>query len=255
VTRFVANFQSHDIALCGNLDPKVEALDTAGLEKVFAARGWLSLQPSAFRTRFLALGRPLELGRDTPVFHDGDAPGGVFGIVSGAIAVLGGTTWQAPALAHIERAGDWFGHGPVLSGGRRTLAFAAVEDSLLWQVPLERIRSPLQTEPEFAARLAQMADMGSRAVVSVARDLLIPDSGKRVAAVLLRVTAWGEVPPDDPAGYLLSQAQLGEMANLSRHQVNRVLGKLQRAGMIQCGYNRVRLLDVEALKAFAYRED
>jgi CRP-like cAMP-binding protein len=225
------------------------------LERVFAARGWLALQPATFRTRFLALGRPVELERDMALFHEGDQPGGVYGIVSGAIAVLGGSAWQPPALAHIERAGDWFGHGPVLSGGRRTLTFMAAEPTLLWQVPLERLRPPMQTDPEFATRLAQMADIGSRAVVAVARDLLIVDSEKRVAAVLLRVTAWGEVPADEPAGYLLGQGQLGEMANLSRHQVNRVLGKLQKAGMIGCGYNRIRLLDVEALKAFAYHED
>jgi CRP-like cAMP-binding protein len=222
------------------------------LERIFAARGWLSLQPAAFRTRFLALGRPVELEREVVLFHEGDAPGGVYGIVSGAIAVLGGSELQPPAMAHVERAGDWFGHGPVLSGGRRTLTFAAVEPSLLWQVPLERLRPLVQGDADFAARLGQMADVSTRTVVAVARDLLIPDSAKRVAAVLLRVTARGEVPPDDPQGYLLSQAQLGEMANLSRHHVNRVLGKLQKAGMIQCGYNRIRLLDVAGLSALAY---
>jgi CRP-like cAMP-binding protein len=230
-------------------------VDAAGLERVFSARGWLSLQPAAFRTRFVALGRPVELARDVPLFHEGDDPGGVFGIVSGAIAVRGGTAWLAPALAHIERAGDWFGHGPLLSGGRRTLTFAAVEPSLLWLVPMERLRPVIQSDPEYAARLAQMADVSTRTVLGVARDLLIADSGRRVAAVLLRVTAWGEVPPDEPEGYLLSQAQLGEMANLSRHQVNRVLGRLQKAGTIACGYNRIRLLDVQALKDFAYNED
>jgi CRP/FNR family cyclic AMP-dependent transcriptional regulator len=251
----VAGLCENDIAICGNLEAEAGALDAARLEQIFAARGWLSLQPAAFRTRFLALGRPVELARDAPLFHEGNAPGGVYGIVSGAIAVLGGTDRQQPALAHIERAGDWFGHGPVLSGGSRTLTFAAVEPSLLWQVPLERLRPLMQSDPEFAARLAQMADVGSRSVVAVARDLLIPDSGKRVAAVLLRVTAWGEVPPDNPEGYLLSQAQLGEMANLSRHHVNRVLRTLQAAGMVACGYSRIRLLDVAALSAYAYAED
>jgi CRP-like cAMP-binding protein len=49
--------------------------------------------------------------------------------------------------------------------------------------------------------------------------------------------------------------QLGEMANLSRHHVGRKLASFEAAGWIACGYNRVRLLDAEALAAFAYGDE
>jgi len=225
------------------------------LERVFSTRGWLSRQPQPFRTRFISLGRLIALERGAPVFHMGDGSGGVYGIVSGAIEVLGGTSRQLPVLAHIERAGDWFGHGPVLRGGPRTLTFVAAEPSTLLQVPLDRLRPQLQNDPDFAARLAQMADASTETVIGVARDLLIRDSAKRLAAVLLRVTAAGEVPPDNEQGYALTQAQLGEMANISRHHVNRILGMMRRAGWIDARYNRIRLLDVAALKAFAWADD
>jgi CRP/FNR family transcriptional regulator, cyclic AMP receptor protein len=225
------------------------------LEQVFAQRGWLSRQPQAFRSRFIRLGRLVALERGAPVFHMGDHSGGVFGIVSGAVAVMGGTQWQLPAMAHIERAGDWFGHGPVLRGGSRTLTFVAAEPTTLLQVPLDRLRPLLQDDPDFSARLAQMADASTETVVWAARDLLIRDSARRLAAVLLWVTAMGEVPPGHPEGYALTQAQLGEMANISRHHVNRILGTLRRAGWIEAHYNRIRLLDVAALKTFAWSGD
>jgi CRP-like cAMP-binding protein len=225
------------------------------LDRVFARRGWLSRQPEPFRARFLAMGRQVVLERGQPVFHVGDASGGVYGIVSGSVGVLGGTHWQLPALAHIERAGDWFGHGPVLSGGNRTLTFVAAEATTLLRVPLERLRPHLLADPDFAARLAQMADASTETVIRVARDLLIRDSGQRLAAVLLRVTAMGEVPPEDGGGYWLSQGELAEMANMSRHHVNRTLGMLRKSGWIALGYNRIRLLDVAGLTAFAYSED
>jgi CRP-like cAMP-binding protein len=225
------------------------------LERVFAARGWLSRQPQEFRTRFISLGRLTALERGEPAFHMGDGSGGVFGIVSGAIAVLGGTSRQLPILAHIERAGDWFGHGPVLRGGPRTLTFIAAEPTTVLQVPLDRLRPHLQNDPDFAARLAQMADASTETVVGVARDLLIRDSGRRLAAVLLRVTTAGEVPPDTEHGYALTQAQLAEMANISRHHVNRIVATMRRAGWIDARYNRIRLLDVPALKAFAWTDE
>jgi CRP-like cAMP-binding protein len=161
-----------------------------------------------------------------------------------------------PVLAHIERAGDWFGHGPVLrGGGNRSLTFVAAEQSTLLQVPLERLRPQLQNDPDFAARLAQMADASTETVIGVARDLLIRDSARRLAAVLLRVTVAGEVPPDNEQGYALTQAQLGEMANISRHHVNRTLGTMRRAGWIEARYNRIQLLDVAALKEFAWSDE
>lgn len=227
-------------------------IDREALEEVFAARGWLSLQPPAFRAGFIALGQPVLLERGAPVFHAGDQGGGVFGIVSGGVAVLGGTRWQLPALAHIARAGDWFGHGPILSGKDRILSFGAAERTMLLRVPLSSLRARMRDDPEFASRLAQMADMGTATTIAVARDLLIRDSARRLAAVLLRVTAMGEVPPADPGGHPMTQAELAEMSNVSRHLANRTLGALQRAGMIEVGYNRIRLLDVPALKAFAY---
>jgi CRP-like cAMP-binding protein len=55
-------------------------------------------------------------------------------------------------------------------------------------------------------------------------------------------------------GYAMSQSELAEMANISRHQVNRILGDHRKAGLIEVGYNRIRLLDCEGLKAFAYAE-
>jgi len=231
-----------------------QALTVDEMERVFSQRGWLSRQPPPFRTLFIGLGRLIALERGAPVFHMGDESGGVFGVVSGGVAVRGGTPWQSPVLAHILRAGDWFGHGPVLRGGPRTLTFIAAEPTTLLQVPLERLRPRLQGDPDFAARLAQMADASTETVVWAARDLLIPDSARRLAAVLLRVTAMGEVPPGDGEGYALTQADLGEMANISRHHVNRILAMMRRAGWIDVRYNRIRLLDVAALKAFAWSD-
>jgi CRP-like cAMP-binding protein len=125
----------------------------------------------------------------------------------------------------------------------------------LLQVPLERLRPRLQVDADFAARLAQMADASTETVIRVARDLLIRDSARRLAAVLLRVTAMGEVPPGDANGYALTQVELGEMANISRHHVNRTLGMMRRAGWIDARYNRIRLLDVASLKVFAWSDE
>jgi CRP/FNR family transcriptional regulator, cyclic AMP receptor protein len=224
------------------------------LDRIFAARGWLSLQPPAFRQQFLSLGRLVALERGDPVFHAGDDGGGVYGIAAGAIAVLGGTARQLPVMAHVGRAGDWFGFGPLLSGDSRKLGFVAIEASRLIHVPLAQLRPRMKADSEFATRLGHMADIATATVISVARDLLSSGAAQRLVAVLLRVTAHGEVPPASPEGYAITQAELGEMANISRHQVNRILSDMQKFGWVKLGYNRIALLDVPALAGFAYAE-
>jgi hypothetical protein len=98
-----------------------QAMTTDELERVFSTRGRPSRQPQPFRRLFVSLGRLVSLEPAAPVFHAGDGSGGVFGIVSGGVAVMDGSPWQRPALAHIERAGGWFsdmdrscGEGPGL---------------------------------------------------------------------------------------------------------------------------------------------
>ena len=113
----------------------------------------------------------------------------------------------------------------------------------------------MQIDPTIAVRVGQLAEIGNRLGSWIARDLLTPDAGRRLASVLFRVLGTGEVVPDDPQGFWLTQQQLGEMANLSRHHVGRKLASFEKAGWISCGYNRVRLVDAEAPSAFAYGDE
>lgn len=73
--------------------------------------------------------------------------------------------------------------------------------------------------------------------------------------MLYRVLGAGEVEPDKAEGFRLPHQQLGEMANRSRHRVGRKLASFEAMGWIGCGYNRIRLLDAEALAAFAHGDE
>jgi CRP-like cAMP-binding protein len=153
------------------------------------------------------------------------------------------------------RTGDWFGIKALLDGGPRELTYRAIEPSRLLFVSNARLVPLMQADPMIAIRVGQLAEIGNRLGAWIVRDLLTPDAGRRLAAVLVRVLGMGEVVPDDPQGFWLTHRQLGEMANLSRHHVGRKLASFEAAGWIGCRYNRIQLLDAEALAAFAYGDD
>ncbi len=224
-------------------------------EAVFAARGWLSEHPAAFRSLLITEAVAVEAPQGTCVFRRDDASTGLYGIVSGAIGVEGGHRRQTPLLGHVMRTGEWFGIKALLHGGPRELTYRAIEPTRLLFISRNQLVPLMQKDPEIAVRVGQLAEIGNRLGSWVARDLLTPDAGKRLAAVLFRVLGTGEVVPDDPQGFWLSHQQLGEMANLSRHHVGRKLASFEAAGWISCGYNRIRLINAEALAVFAYGDE
>lgn len=236
-----------------------ESLDmqaAADRADVFAHRGPLARAEPDARARFLALARPVSAPRGSQIFAAGDGYGGLYGVVSGGVGVEGVTPHLGPRLGHVYRAGGWFGEGPAMSGSRRKLGHRALEDSRLVLVPLPALQQVQREDIGIARLLGVISEINSNIAACTARELLIPEAPRRIAAVLLRVTgAHEEVEPSDARGFLLTQQDLGEMANASRHHVNRVLGELEARGWIAKSYNHVRLLDVPALAAFAYRED
>lgn len=228
---------------------------SAALRAVFATRGWLSEHPASFRALLVREAVIIEVRQGSVVYRRDDESNGLYGIVSGAIGVEGGHRRQTPLLGHVMRTGEWFGIKALLHGGPRELTYLAVEPTTLLFVARTRLVPLMQKDPSIAVRAGQLAELGNRLGSWVARDLLTPDANKRLAAVLFRVLGAGEVEPDDPKGFWLTHQQLGEMANLSRHHVGRKLASFEAAGWIGCGYNRIRLLDAEALAAFAYADD
>lgn len=225
------------------------------LEAVFAARGWLAEHPAEFRALLYDIGVATSVAPAAYIFREGDASHGLYGIVAGAIGVEGGHARQTPLLGHVMRRGDWFGIKAPLHGGPRGLTYRAIEPSRLLFIPNARLVPLMRADTAVAIRVGQLGEVGSRLGAWTVRDLLTHDAGQRLAAVLLRVVGGGDLAPDDPRGFWLTHQALAEMANLSRQHVGRKLSGFEAAGWIACGYNRIRLLDAEALAAFAYRDE
>lgn len=222
-------------------------------EAVFATRGWLADTSNSLRKKIIEAGRRMTVVAGERLISPGDLPGGIYGVLTGGIAIEGATQWHAPRVGHVYRAGHWFGHGPALHGGVRTMGYFAMEDSCLFTVPLQSLRNLMRDDPDVIALVGQMATRGTDLAGWITCDLLIPAAPQRIAAVLLRITgAHEKIESSDPNGFRLTQNDIGEMANVSRIYVSRVLSHFEKLGWISKGYGHIRLIDFEKLKEFAY---
>ncbi|MFM7348514.1 MAG: Crp/Fnr family transcriptional regulator [Erythrobacter sp.] len=223
---------------------------------LFSQVGWLAQQSAAFREALLAQGRVISFARGDVIYREGDEGRGLFGVIAGSVIVLIGPPRLVPRTVNLMAAGSWFGAGPVLRGGFRSVEFRAAEDSRLILVPGSVITHLSSAHPENARAIGALAMIGHDLATRVAAELMIPASSRRIAAIVLRIAA-----PDKSAahvaadGVCVTQSQLAEMANVSRNVANAALVKMRRAGWIEARYNRIRVIDAAALAAFAYGED
>jgi CRP/FNR family cyclic AMP-dependent transcriptional regulator len=230
-------------------------LDRTLAEKMVASRGWLSKQPEKFRNALLKRAHLLTFPTGASVFHAGDDPGGIYGAVGGGILVYVPGLDGRERLAHVVRPGVWFGHGPALAHDERTLTFVAGEPSLALHVPLAVIDELAATDAVSERSIRAITEFTMRIAYATVADLLVRRSDCRIAATLLRVcAALDGVKAVDPAGFILKQTQLAEMANVSRHLANQTLTKFEARGWIVVSYNHVKITDPNALLTFIGRE-
>jgi CRP-like cAMP-binding protein len=212
---------------------------------------WLAEQERDFADTILAAGRLRHYEPRDSLHHEGDPPGGIYGVVTGGIGVYGLRPDGMLVLAHIQRPGQWLGEHPMLGSRQRTLALVAIESSDVLCVPLAMLRAIGQSRPEWALALGRLGQLGALQSNRLITELLMPRAEQRIAAVLLRATAVLErAPADLPESFLMCQSDIGEMANVSRNMVNRILARFAQFGWIDVGYSRIHILAPLALRAF-----
>lgn len=237
------------------MDGVVALVGSDSIDATFSKRGWLSVQPADFRQAVVKNGRLLRFEAGQPIFLEGDEGGGIYGILSGTIGCEVTSRLSGPTLVHIMQPGWWFGEGPMLFHRRRTLSFVTIEPAALLLVALQAIRG-LETEgASTTRRFGQIAELAAMLAIEAGSELLIRDARQRLAAVLLRITAVLEgVIPANAQGFRITQSQVAEMSNMSRHHANVALLELQAGGYIALGYGRIAVLDPKRLAQFAGAE-
>ncbi len=189
------------------------------------------------------------------VFDVGDQNRGVYGVVQGAVAVYVPDRGANLRLGHVARPGAWIGHWQVMTGRRRFLIFRATEPTVAFQVSFSALNEIAGEDRAWARSANALMDFTVDVAVAAVGDLLIPDSGRRLAATMLRAAGLDmDGRPSKPVRLRLAASELGEMANVSRRAVGGILARFESTGWIAAGDNQFTIADPKALAAFAAEE-
>lgn len=131
--------------------------------------------------------------------------------------------------------------------------YHAHEDSVIIHLPCDAVIAGLDAEPVLWRDVARLGLQRQRLSVSVLQDQMLGSVHRRVAATLLNLAAIYGAKQD--AGLdlrvRLSQHDLAAMLGLSRQTINKELGALVEAGVIELAYKRVTVRDARLLREIA----
>ena len=217
---------------------------------------WLASQPPLLVDEFLDLAILKPLAAEQTLFRMGDPRGGLYGVIQGAMRFEYATSGSGSHILGCFQRGIWFGQALELSEApQRRTTFNAVGETLLLEVPLSKLQAFRKSSADAATMIGNSALLILQYAERTVLDLLIPKANKRAASALLRVSNYPVgLPPESGWFIPLNQSALAQVANCSRDVMNRSIGEFQKRGWLEKQGRAIRLIDPEALSAFAYSE-
>jgi CRP-like cAMP-binding protein len=212
--------------------------------RALAETGWLSLQPTGFQDRMIAIGRWTAVPRGKALYVLGEAPDAVFGLGSGLLDVSI-PVGEEDVVVHRAPPGFWVGDGALLSGVPRMLTVVAATDCEVFRIPQAPLQRVLEENPGDWRCFHHLATLNAAMATQALAEALALPARPRFARVLLRLAL-----PDGTVA--ATQEELGRMAGMSRAAFRRTFGEMIAAGVIETGRGTVRIHDRAALEREAW---
>lgn len=213
-------------------------------------RGWLRHTPMSFRNAVLERCRLERFAAGTPVYSLGDEPGGMYGVVTGALGISVAPGDHGPYTAHLAMSGAWFGEAAAFTRQPRRVGLTATRDTELLHLPLHAIDEIVRRDPGAWRFFGLVTIRQLDAAIGGSDDLMTRDHFKRFVAVLLRFANCRYASPRNglPIEIDISHDDLAHMANVARTTAGSILRKLEADGLLALSYRCIRILAPDALR-------
>ena len=211
---------------------------------------YLRSLPAVERTSLARVSRIRKLSRGAFLFVEGDAPQGIFLILTGRIKLVRTSDEGREQVLHEEGAGVTLAEVPVFDGGGYVGSAIAVEDAEVLCVPKDALLPALDRCPGSALAVIRILAARIRKLAAVVEDLSLRAVTERIAAYLLRETT---VAVSDRILLPATRDELAAHVGTVREQASRALSELRAAGVIEIDGREVRVTDRERLRLFAGR--
>jgi CRP-like cAMP-binding protein len=188
----------------------------------------------------------------TVIFKCGDTSRGVYIVVSGQVKLALQGAQGAEQVVELVGPGGVFGEIPVFLGGPHVLMAESLADSRVVQIAKSNVLAELEHTPEFTREMLAILSRRLQHVLGALENCTLRSGTERVIAYLM-----SRLPPDAINGHavLTLPAKKGVIAsqlNLTHEHFSRLLHELVSKALIEVEGRRVRILDVDRLRAYGF---
>ena len=219
------------------------------LDELLAASLWTRSLSAAQVERVAAetIVRTLPVG--VPACRKGEPVESWIGVIDGLVKMTSMNTEGKTTTFLGVTSGGWFGEGSLLKDKTRKYDVVTLRESRIAYMPRATFEWLLDTSIEFNRfLLLQLNERLGQFIAMVEYErLLEPDA--RVARSLASLFN-PVLYPDQATDIQLSQEEIGYLTGVSRQRVNQALQVLEKAGLVQVEYGRIRILDLDGLRSF-----
>lgn len=224
---------------------KKDAWDLESALGVLRSHGWFSERSKETQKRLAGIARLRTFEAHEPIYLAGQTPNGVFGLVEGSIKIAFPRNDGENYVAHHAGAGFWVGDLAHFSDAPRLVSIDAAEPTTMVHLRPRDIARLVREDPQLHADFYALTYANFRTALNIIANLAIVSVDKRLAdRLLLEATAH----PKANGWVQVSQPDLAQLLAISVPTLRRTMGRFVRAGLVEQGYGRVKIVDSKGLQ-------
>jgi CRP-like cAMP-binding protein len=218
--------------------------DAGRLHETLCKGRWYRSLPPELQQRILGASRVRDFAKGEVIALEGASPAGMSAVLSGEVKLVRQARQGDESLLFICEPGFWFGEYAVLTGEKTLVCAIAKTRARLLVLPKHEFDRIVEEEPRYYRHFATLALAYAGKILRafVHGSSLEPASRLRGQLALiceLKIDSFGV---DAPVELPYSQAELASIVGVSRQTTNALLQALASDGLIELGFNRIRVL-------------
>lgn len=226
-----------NVTFAGEIGPSMDRRT-----EILTEIGWLSTQSYEFQQWIVDAGSWRRFNRNTEIYAAGEPAEALIGVAEGALDIIFMAQDHKSVILSREGRGFWIGDLAMLAQKARLVSVYAATPTDVFFVRTQTIMAKLQETPEYWHAFYQLSyENLENALVLWSEALALPVTAR--LARRLRHLADGNLTVH------ISQQALADLLSTTRTHVQRSLAALAQQGLIETGYNEIRIIDLQGLMA------
>ncbi|ENV63298.1 MAG: Crp/Fnr family transcriptional regulator [Acinetobacter junii] len=213
---------------------------------------WFSHLAEPFKQFILDHGKKLIIEKNAAVFNAQDQFDGVYGVLDGSISLGYIDVNGNEAIAAIAEPIMWFGEISLIDKQPRSHDAIALKKSVVLQIPAQPLNEFLSKNPYYWYFFALLTSQKLRYVFLEQIAIQTQTISQRLAQRLLFILeGYGNRSSIQDLNIQISQDQLANMLTVSRQTVNQELNAFEKQGIIQLGFKKIIVINLDGLRHLA----